>query len=191
MFILWAIPVGIGAGLLAGGRLGALATLRFRWGAVAVAGLLVQVLLFTPTGEAVAGNLVPAIYLGSTLVVFAAVLRNLRLPGMPLIALGSISNLAAIAANGGSMPASATALVAAGLDTEDHANSVVLPNPALAPLTDIFAIPAGVPFANVFSVGDVLIAAGVVVLIAVTMRRPVPDAPDAGTAEGAPVSAAR
>ena len=41
----------------------------------------------------------------------------------------------------------------------------------LAPLTDIFAIPAGLPFANVFSIGDVLIAVGVVLTIAIGMRR--------------------
>jgi hypothetical protein len=117
---------------------------------------------------------VPAIYLGSTLVVFAAVLRNIRLPGMALVALGSVSNLAAIAANGGSMPASASALTAAGLPVVDHGNSVVVPNPALEPLTDIFAIPAGVPFANVFSVGDVLIFVGIGWLIAATMRRAAP-----------------
>ena len=34
-------------------------------------------------------------------------------------------------------------------------------HPALQPLTDIFAVPAWVPLANVFSVGDVLIAVGV------------------------------
>jgi hypothetical protein len=170
--MLWAIPIGIVAGLLAGGRLGNLSGLRFRWGAVAVGGLLVQAVLFTPAGEALAGAFVPAIYLASTLAVFGAVLRNLRLPGLPLVALGSLSNLAAIVANGGSMPASAAALVAAGLETVDHANSVVLPNPALAPLTDVFAIPAGVPFANVFSVGDVLIFVGIAWLIAAAMRRP-------------------
>ena len=43
------------------------------------------------------------------------------------------------------------------------------------PLTDIFALPTWVPFANVFSVGDVLIAAGVVVVIVAAMRRPVPE----------------
>lgn len=170
MFMLWAIPAGIIAGLALGGRFDNLSRLRFRWGALALAGLLVQVLLFTPAGEALAGGLLPLLYVGSTLVVFAAVVRNLRLPGMPLVALGAVSNLAAILANGGSMPASEAALVAAGLPTVDHGNSVVVENPALEPLTDIFAIPAGVPFANVFSVGDVLIAVGIAWLIAATMR---------------------
>jgi hypothetical protein len=47
---------------------------------------------------------------------------------------------------------------------------VVVAAPVLALLTDIFAVPAWVPFANVFSVGDVLIAIGIAVAIAATMR---------------------
>jgi hypothetical protein len=43
-------------------------------------------------------------------------------------------------------------------------------DPALRPLTDIFALPAWLPFANVFSIGDVLIGLGVVVVIALGMR---------------------
>jgi hypothetical protein len=42
----------------------------------------------------------------------------------------------------------------------DFANSAVLPDPHLAFLGDIFALPAGVPFANVFSIGDVVILVG-------------------------------
>ena len=60
----------------------------------------------------------------------------------------------------------------AGLGPEDEfSNSAVVADPALAPLTDIFAIPAGLPLANVFSVGDVLIAVGIVATIAIGMRR--------------------
>jgi hypothetical protein len=39
------------------------------------------------------------------------------------------------------------------------------------PLTDIFALPGWLPFANVFSIGDVLIGVGLVVVIAAGMRR--------------------
>jgi hypothetical protein len=191
MFMLWAIPVGIGVGLLARGRLEALSALRFRWAWLAVIGLLIQVVLFTPTGDALAGRLAPAIYVGSTALVFVAVLRNIRLTGMPIVALGSISNLAAIIANGGAMPASPAALATAGLDGPgSHTNSVVLADPALEPLTDIFAIPAGLPFANVFSVGDVLLGFGIIVVIVAAMRRPVAAEPgvrpaDAGAVETA------
>jgi hypothetical protein len=73
------------------------------------------------------------------------------------------------------MPASAAAIAAAGLDGPgEHTNSVVLDNPALEPLTDIFAIPASWPLANVFSVGDVLIGLGIVVVIASAMRARAP-----------------
>ena len=92
-----------------------------------------------------------------------AVWRNLRVPGLALVALGAISNLAAIVANDGVMPTTPEALAAAGLDPLDgFSNSAVLEDPALAPLTDIFALPPWLPFANVFSIGDVLIALGIV-----------------------------
>ncbi|HUQ43667.1 MAG TPA: DUF5317 family protein [Candidatus Limnocylindria bacterium] len=175
MFMLWAIPIGISIGLLVDGRLSSLSTFRFRWGWLAVAGLLVQVVLFTETGDRLAGPWGEAIYVASTLAVFLAVLRNIRVPGMALVALGALSNLAAIGANGGAMPADPAALAAAGLDGPGrHTNSVVLADPALRLLTDIFAIPAWLPFANVFSVGDVLIGVGIVIVIVAAMRRPLP-----------------
>lgn len=175
MFMLSAIPIGIVLGLLARGRLDGLAALRLRWAWLAVAGLIVQVVLFSETGHELAGAYGPAIYVASTLAVFVAIVLNLRIPGMPLVALGSLSNLVAISANGGFMPASAEALAAAGLDGPgEHTNSVVLENPAFEPLTDIFAIPGSLPVANVFSVGDVLLGIGIVVVIVAAMRRLVP-----------------
>jgi hypothetical protein len=174
MFMLWAIPIGIVAGLVFGGRVDSLARLRFRWAWLAVGGLLVQVVLFTPLGSSVVGDdLVPPIYVGSTLAVFVAVLRNVTTPGMAIVALGALSNLVAIGANGGLMPASAGALALAGFSGPgDHTNSVVLEAPAFEPLTDIYALPAWLPLANVFSVGDVLIGLGIAVAIVAAMRQP-------------------
>lgn len=174
MIILIAIPIGILVGLLLRGSVANLSGFRFRWAWVAVAGLVIQVALFTEAGDRLTGSAGPAIYVASTGAVFLAVLRNIRLPGMAVVALGSISNLAAIVANGGSMPADAGALIAAGFtDAGSHTNSVVLDHPALQPLTDIFAVPAGIPLANVYSIGDVLIGIGIVILIATLMRRPI------------------
>ncbi len=171
MFMLWAIPIGIAAGLLAGGKVDNLSRFRFRWAGLALAGLLIQVVLFTRFGDAIAGSAGPAIYVASTAAVLLAVLRNIRIPGMAIVALGSISNLAAVTANGGFMPASAEALATAGLDGPgSHTNSVVLENPVLEPLTDIFALPAWMPLANIFSIGDVLIGVGLVVVIVAVMR---------------------
>jgi len=171
--MLWAIPLGVALGLVVRGRLDGLFGLGFRWARLAVGGLLVQLVLFTEVGDRIAGSIGPAIYVASTLAVFVAVARNVWLTGMPVVAAGALSNLLAISANGGFMPADAGALALAGIGGPgDHTNSVVLANPALRPLTDIYALPAWMPLANVFSVGDVLIGAGVMVVIVAAMRLP-------------------
>ncbi|MDQ6795766.1 MAG: DUF5317 domain-containing protein [Chloroflexota bacterium] len=170
--MLYAIPVGLLAGFLLGGRLEGLATLRIAWAPIAVLALLVQVLLFSsPLGGAV-GAAGPAIYVASTAAVLAVVVRNARVPGLAIVALGAVSNLAAIVANGGYMPADPGALALAGLDpSRGYSNSIVTNRPLLGPLTDIFALPAGVPMANVFSIGDLLIGLGIACTIAFAMRR--------------------
>ena len=171
MFILYAIPIGIIAGYLLGGRLDRLGDLRFHWAWLAIAGLVVQVVLFSPPLQSVVGGAGPALYVASTLAVLAAVVRNWRIPGLAIVALGAGCNLLAIVANGGLMPASPEAVAAMGWDpTEGFSNSVVLADPALRPLTDIFALPTWVPAANVFSIGDVLIGIGVVVVIVLGRR---------------------
>jgi len=193
VLILWAIPIGIVLGLLLGGKMDGLLRLRFRWAALAVGGLLVQVVLFTPFGDRLAGDLGPAIYIASTAAVFVAVVRNLRIPGLVVVAAGALSNLVAITSNGGAMPADPGALAVAGFSGPgDATNSVVLAEPAVQPLTDIYALPAWFPAANVFSIGDVLIGIGVAIAIVAAMRRGVTDgdAPpevSSGMSSGAPI----
>ena len=170
MFILYAIPIGILAGLVLGGRLARLGDLRLRWAPLAVLGLLVQVVLFADPVSAAVGDAAPAVYVASTAAVLVAVLRDARLPGMAVIALGAASNLAAIVANGGYMPADPAALASVVDLSPGYSNSVVVADPALRPLTDLYALPAAIPFANVFSVGDVLIGVGVALTIVFAMR---------------------
>ena len=173
MFVLYAIPIGVLVGFLLGGRLDRLAELRLRWVPLILLGLAVQVVLFSapivwPEG------LVPLAYQASTLAVLIAVLRNIAVPGVVLVAIGAGCNLAAIVANGGWMPADPDALASVGGLPAGASNSIVVANPVLAPLTDLFALPAWLPLANVFSVGDVLIGIGVAATIALAMR---PQAP--------------
>jgi hypothetical protein len=172
MFVLYAIAIGLVVGKLAGGSIGALSEMRIRWSGLILAGLLFQVVLFSgPVADRV-GDLGPLLYVASTGVVLGAVLRNWRIAGLPIVVLGAVSNAAAILANGGFMPASPGALLALGRAfPATYSNSSIVPHPALEPLTDIFAVPRPMPFANVFSIGDVLIALGVVVVITVGMRR--------------------
>ncbi|HEX6867319.1 MAG TPA: DUF5317 domain-containing protein [Candidatus Limnocylindrales bacterium] len=170
MFILYAIPIGIVAGLLAGGRLEGLASLRLRWVPLILLGLLVQVAVFTDAVGRAVGDAGPAIYVASTVAVFVAVLRNVRVPGVAVIAIGAGCNLLAIVANGGWMPADPEALAAIGGLDDGYTNSIIVPDPALRPLTDIFALPAWLPLANVFSIGDLLIGLGIAATIVLAMR---------------------
>ncbi len=173
MFILYAIPIGLTTGLILGGRVASLANLQFRWAPLAFGGLAAQVVLFADPVATAIGSFGPPLYVASTLAVLAALVRNVRLPGVSPIAVGAAANLAAILTNGGSMPTTAEALERAGRSIgAGYSNSRVLDAPSLAPLTDIFALPAALPLANVFSVGDVLIAVGLVATIAFGMRRP-------------------
>lgn len=171
MFMLYALILGICTGWLLGGRIGNLSSLRIRWAPLALVGLLLQVALFSsPLGDRV-GSLGPPLYVASSALVLVVVLRNLRIPAMPLVAAGAALNLLAIAANGGFMPAAPGALSALGKVVHaGYSNSALMAEPRLAPLTDIFAMPRIVPFANIFSVGDVLIGVGVAAVVALAMR---------------------
>jgi hypothetical protein len=171
MFILYALIAGLLVGLLVGGRVEAIAETRFRWGWLALVALAIQVVLFSPLAGVGLGEAGRWVYVGSTVLVVLVVVINLRLAGLPIVLAGAASNLAAIVANGGSMPASPSALAAAGRSVGDGpTNSALVAHPALEPLTDIFATPAWLPLANIFSVGDVLIAIGVAVAIVAGMR---------------------
>jgi len=187
MFILYAIPAGILAGFALGGRLQGLSTIQFKWAWVFMLGLTVQLVLFSDfVTERIGGAGMP-IYVLSTLAVAAAVAANLRIRGIPIVLLGAVSNFAAIIANGGYMPASAEAMEALGRPAKTgYSNSSFVPDPALPWLTDIFALPTWLPYNNVFSIGDVLIGLGVVVVIASAMRgsvaQAVRDTPPTGAA---------
>ena len=162
MFLVAVVLVSALAVPLAGGRLGALVELPLRhvWAIYAALGLAVLGVGVPGLPDGLRSLLLVAAYpVGA---VFLA--ANRRVPGMALTALGAALNLLAIAANGGVMPASPDALATAGLPAggPGFQNSDAVADPRLAFLGDIFAIPASWPLSNVFSVGDVLIALGIV-----------------------------
>lgn len=183
MLLLYAIPLGLLIGFAAGGRIARLGDVRIRWWPLALAGLLFQLVLFSPPVAAVVGDLGPALYVGSTLVVLLALLANLAQPGLRVVLIGAVLNLLVISVNGGQMPASPEAMLAAhgvaGVPTAHFSNSIIAgPSTPLWFLGDIFSLPASIPLANVFSIGDVIIALGGVLFISRTMRRvPAPPAP--------------
>ena len=107
------------------------------------------------------------LWLSSYAVFALAAGANLRAPGMALVVAGMCSNLVAILTNGGHMPALPSALRAAGLHFKTSRNSTVAASPHVAWLIDRWALPSWVPLGNVFSVGDVAIAAGGFVFVLV------------------------
>jgi hypothetical protein len=181
VFILYAIPIGLVAGRLFGGRLDGLAAVPFRLAPLALIALLVQLLLFSPLADGLSPDVGRAIYIGSTAIVLLVVVANLRLHGVPLVVAGAACNLAAILANGGVMPASPAALAAIGAGIGPHTASAVVAQPSLESLTDVYATPGWLPFANVFSVGDVLIGLDIAWAIAAAMRRSAGHQTAAGT----------
>ena len=151
---------------LTGGRVARLAELRLRGGWVMVASLGVAVAVTTAFPRGTRG-----LHVGLNLATYGGALAvlwlNRRLSGVWLVAVGTIANVVAIIANGGTMPASRHALATAGLPaaTDKFVSSTSVVHPHLRWLGDVFASPRWIPFHNVFSVGDVLILAGACVLV--------------------------
>ncbi len=172
MFIFIVLAAAVGIAFARGGRFSHLAQSNFRFSALILAGFLIQVLIYSSLWQdnSQTRPLSPYAYLLSLFLLLIALSQNQHLPGMRLITLGFALNALVIALNGGYMPTTPEARALAG-------------QPVLAPgairnnsigagaetrlifLTDIFAIPKGVPFPNVFSVGDILIAIGAAYLI--------------------------
>jgi hypothetical protein len=154
-----------GSAALCGGRLRLLAALRLRGLWLAVAGIAVQVVLFTlaPDGSPVLHRVA---HVGTYGLALAVLWLNRRLPGVRLLAAGAAANLAAIVANAGVMPAGAAALRSAGLAVapDGNVNSGLVAHARLAPLGDVLATPAWLPLHNVFSLGDIVIVAGAALL---------------------------
>ena len=151
--------------LVTGGKLSRLAHVRLRAGWTVLVALGAQVVVISVVPGQLDGLHEP-VHLATYVLAGLFVWANRSLPGVWFIGGGGAANLAAIAANGGVMPASPTALASAGMTPDKgdaFANSAAIAEPKLAVLGDIFAVPEAWPLSNVFSLGDVSIVLGVLV----------------------------
>ena len=188
MLLLYSIAAGLIIGRLVGGRTRNLEAVRFAWWPLALAGFIVQLLLFADPIQVRVGAEGPLIYVASTVAVLLALLRNVRLPGFLILASGAILNLVAVVANGGFMPSSAEAWLeltgSAAIPVAHYSNVTLIGPDTLFPfLGDIFVFPRPLPLATAFSIGDALIALGAIIFLVTAMRSP------ARAASGAPVPA--
>ena len=161
MLILVLAILAILSPVLFGGRLAGLAQIPLRAVWIPVAALLAQVVII----EVVPGAsrvVLEGVHLATYLAAGLFVLLNRRVPGLMIIAVGALLNGVTIALNDGTLPASEAAQRLAGIEPTpgEFINSAALPNPVLPLLGDIFAWPAPLPLANVFSLGDVVIVFG-------------------------------
>jgi len=170
MIFLVAVVVGVAIGYARGGRIRRLADLSLRAPWLVLAALVVQLLIFPlfssrpliPRGTA-------SFHLLSYALLFAWLALNLRLAPIRLIGLGAAANGAVIVANGGYMPASATALERAGiapmvehLAADGIYGNVIVMSEATRwnLLGDMLYLPGWIPFSTAFSIGDLAILIG-------------------------------
>jgi hypothetical protein len=157
---------------LFGGSHAALARLRLRGTWLVAGALVIQIAIisvFDIGGDAVSRSLHVVTYL----MIGVCLVLNRAVRGMWLVTVGWLSNFAAIVVNGGVMPTSASAAAAFGRTASDgFANSEPSSHARLAFLGDIFPTPRGVPLANIFSIGDVILLAGLVFVIVCASRAP-------------------
>lgn len=153
-------------GALLRGRISRLFKIRLRgfylvWAALVDQILVISVLPAKPHLTLDIANL--ASYVAAATFVW----MNRRVPGVLLVGAGGAMNLVAIVSNGGTMPATSSALRASGWrPAPGHfVNSGVVAHPLLAFLGDVFSTPRWFPFHDVFSVGDVLIVLAVAWLV--------------------------
>jgi hypothetical protein len=161
------LVLALAAGRVLGGRVADLGQLRVRDGGWLVAALTVQVV-----GSLVANAQRPAYAAGlvvSALLAARFAARNRHLAGIPLACLGLLLNALVVAANG-SMPVSAHAAARAGVPVEqlalpaDPRHEAMGPGTRLPLLGGVIPVPLP-PRREVASFGDVLLAAGIGLLV--------------------------
>ncbi len=164
MLVLACVVVALCTTRLSGGRLRRLAALPWRQAWLLLLALAAQVVIVEVPG--VAREVSVVVHVLSYVVAGVFMWLNRHVSGLWLLGLGAACNGVTIAVNGGTLPASPRALAAVGIHPEEgFTNSGPLAHPVLPWLGDVFATPSWLPLANVFSVGDVLIALGAAWLI--------------------------
>ena len=182
MFIIYAVILGILLGLICGGNLKFLVQRPLYWKLLAICAFLIQIVIFSdiPFAKSLSGNVITILHIISYIFLLAFWIRNIKVPGIPVIGAGIFSNSLVIILNGGYMPTFSKNLENTSVSNAAEAisrgdavhNSIETTRSTLLPwLGDIFYMPSWVPFSNVFSIGDILIAAGICIYLVVNMKQ--------------------
>ena len=157
---------------LTGGSLTRLAELRLRMPGLALAALGIQVLIVSIAPGGLAG-LHEILHIGSYALLAAFGWVNRRITGVPVVMAGGALNLIAILANGGVMPADpdVAARAASHAAPGEFINSTAVGDARLGFLGDRLATPASLPLHNVYSIGDVVIVIGLLIVLHAATHR--------------------
>ena len=181
MFILYAVIIGIILGYAAKGRLKNIASKPLRWKYLPLAALLVQLVIFSDLSvvKDMPSIITAALHIASYACLLIFAVKNIRNAGIAMIGSGIFLNSLVIFLNDGFMPTSPENLKSTSVGSsadliaggEAVNNSIKLTAETALPwLGDIFRMPSWMPLSNVFSIGDVLIAAGICVYLVISMR---------------------
>jgi len=155
--------------------------LKFKFSPLVIIALIIQIIIFnTWWVQHMDQAFTPGIYGISLVLIYIFILFNHKFKGLKTIAFGVAANGIAIFSNGGLMPTTPQALMAINPEYYSKITSqgayfnsrLVNETTNFSFLCDIFHTPTWLPLANVFSVGDVLIAVGAFILILTYMTIP-------------------
>ena len=180
MFLIGAVVIGVVLGYVLRGRISNLSGLPLRSSWLVGLAILIQLAIFPLfSSRALFPYATTELHVASYALLFLFFIINYRVWALLVIAAGSTFNLLVITMNGGRMPSSSHALTCAGqpeiarkLAAEGAWGNVVLMSDKtrLNFLGDLLYLPKGVPLATAFSIGDLTIAIGLVILIIWGMR---------------------
>ncbi|MFZ5633887.1 MAG: DUF5317 domain-containing protein [Bacillota bacterium] len=172
MFLCTSVLLAVLIALIRGGKWNNLITFRFKKTWLVLIAIVLQLLIFNPIWDRYVNSSITTslLYILSILALTVFILANMNISGLRVLGLGIVANSIAIIANGGYMPSSLEALkkilpaeTINQLQNGSAAYNVVLitEQTRFKFLCDVFYV----PHINVYSAGDILIAAGAFITI--------------------------
>jgi len=180
MILALAVVVGLIAGLIRyrGGALERMAAISLRWAWLVLLALALQwPLLRAPAGLREHSSVQQVLFLISHLLLLAFVGLNWQSTAVRIVGLGVLCNLIVIVANGGLMPITPETLVQINQGSSlaqwpagahyGYSKDIILlrQDTALWLLSDILVLPPPFPWPTAFSLGDLIISGGLILLL--------------------------
>ncbi|MBS3787578.1 DUF5317 domain-containing protein [Candidatus Bipolaricaulota bacterium] len=172
MLLLWGVVAGVLIGLLRGGKVANLEKMGTNHLWLVTLALIIQLLIFPLFSEEPLISFGTELFhLGSYLLLFVFVIVNWKVWQIPIMGLGMTLNLLVIGINDGFMPVSVESLKRAGesevakslLENGTYGNVIKMSDSTILDiLGDWLYLPEWFPFSTAFSLGDTIIAIGLV-----------------------------